>query len=89
MTVAQYRKFIELWHELPCMAEVALAMGLDRRACSNLAGALRRRGVILPKHALVAGLRGGVTEHVDWNALKLWSETCRAASVMRRYRSAQ
>ena len=56
MTLEQVRTFCRIWVESDNVDEVAIrfrgatGLDLDRRACSNKAAGLRRKGVPLPKH---------------------------------------
>ena len=84
---AFYRRFVEAWYTSQTFADVCRVLGMDRRVCSNVAAAMRKRGVPLPKHA-----RSG-HEHqrhcnyrIGWAALARWAEACRAAAAMKRYR---
>ena len=87
-TTDRYRRFIALWFECATLPDVALAAGIDRRAASNLASALRRQGVLLPEHRQRVHRRTAPNGpgSVDWTALARWAETCASAAAGRKYR---
>ncbi len=89
MTDADLRAFIRDWHLSRDTADLVRRTGLDRRAASNLAAVLRRRGVPLPK--MPSGKPPFPPEVVrrtlaQWGALARYSRACQAAERIARYR---
>jgi hypothetical protein len=89
MTDNDLRDFIREWHLSRDTADLVRRTGLDRRAASNLAAILRRRGVPLPK--MPSGKPAFPPDVVrrtlaQWNDLARYSRACQAAQRIARYR---
>lgn len=79
MTYQQYHDFIRIWYESTTIVQVAAATGLDRRACSNLAAHLRRKGVLLPPMPKQSKFGKIHISEEQYDQLRRWATACSIA----------
>ena len=84
----RYKAFIKAWLESRTSEEVAQKTGMDRRACSNLAAAIRRRGIHLPKRSSGNSRRTPELLEGEWGELRLWANKLIGQMEAERYRLA-